>query len=394
MRTEADRSTDAYSPGNRDASIRLQSGAPTYYGLPPVKHSHYRWTIGTSFFAAGLGGSLELLSTALDLVDGAGERRLVRAARYAALAGSVAAPALYIKDLGTPSRWFNMLRIFRPTSLMSVGSWSLAALGMFNGLAALGQAIEDAGYAQTGRRAARAASLLALPSAMLVTPYMGSELEETSTPFWAASSPILPALFAVSNVANGLAVLELAAVSVGPSRSAVQRITGLAAVMGIAELLLLKRLESTWVGTEETRLLSRMRHGLLYRTGAITAGKLAALALRAVCLFGPRRSSKLLPVASFATLVTGFFLPAVLLFAGNRSADRPQDYFSMTRATELPGTQQETATARAAGRGRHPSRRRRFAIALAAAAVGAIVLALAGAGRRRNKEPMYDMAAA
>ncbi len=398
MKTEAARQTEMSEPEHQRASPPRPYIEPTYYGLPPVKHSHYRWTIGASFFAAGIAGSLELLSTALDVADGRNERQLVRTARYAALAGSVASPLLYIKDLGTPSRWFNMLRIFRPTSLMSVGSWALAVLGMFNGLTGLGQVLEDAGYTKTGRRTGRMSSLMALPSAMLVTPYMGSELEETSTPFWAASSPVLPALFVVSNMSNGLSVLELAAVQ-GGLQGPVKRLAGLAAIFGVSELLLLKRLENNWVGTERAGMLYRTRHDLLYRTGAITAGRLGALALRMVSLFDTRNSRALLPVASLATLVTGFFLPPILLFAGNRSADRPQDCFSFTRPKALPRGRPgsgETRVLPERTRKRHATRSRTkwLVFALGLGAASAIALVLAGAGRRRMERPGYDMAVA
>ena len=35
-------------------------------------------------------------------------------------------PALLISDLGRPERFLNMLRVFKVTSPMSVGSWVLA----------------------------------------------------------------------------------------------------------------------------------------------------------------------------------------------------------------------------------------------------------------------------
>ena len=46
-----------------------------------------------------------------------------------ALAGAVVSPALLISDLGRPERFLNMLRVFKVTSPMSVGSWVLAAFG-------------------------------------------------------------------------------------------------------------------------------------------------------------------------------------------------------------------------------------------------------------------------
>ncbi|WTI72054.1 polysulfide reductase NrfD [Streptomyces sp. NBC_00728] len=56
---------------------------------------------------------------------------------------SLSAAAL-IHDLGRPGRFANMLRVFKPTSPMSMGSWLLSAYGPAAGAAALS--------AVTGRR--------------------------------------------------------------------------------------------------------------------------------------------------------------------------------------------------------------------------------------------------
>ena len=54
---------------------------------------------------------------------------LARRAWAVALAGGGVSPALLIADLGRPERFLNMLRVFKVTSPMSVGSWVLSAFG-------------------------------------------------------------------------------------------------------------------------------------------------------------------------------------------------------------------------------------------------------------------------
>ena len=56
------------------------------------------------------------------------QRGLARALRRSRAALAVS-PALLITDLGRPSAFLNMLRVFKVTSPMSVGSWVLAAGG-------------------------------------------------------------------------------------------------------------------------------------------------------------------------------------------------------------------------------------------------------------------------
>ena len=67
--------------------------------------------------------------------------------------------ALLIIDLHTPSRFYNMLRIFRPTSPMSIGSYVLTSFGALSACLAAAQlrAISAAEAARsTGPRANRA----------------------------------------------------------------------------------------------------------------------------------------------------------------------------------------------------------------------------------------------
>ena len=45
-------------------------------------------------------------------------------------------PLLLISDLGRPERFVNMLRVFKPTSPMSVGTWILSTYAPAAGVAA------------------------------------------------------------------------------------------------------------------------------------------------------------------------------------------------------------------------------------------------------------------
>ena len=61
---------------------------------------------------------------------------LARRAWAAALAGIAISPLFLISDLGRPARFLNMLRMFKVTSPMSVGSWILGGSGASTALAA------------------------------------------------------------------------------------------------------------------------------------------------------------------------------------------------------------------------------------------------------------------
>lgn len=305
----------------------------TYYGLPSLKHSHYRWTAGASFFLAGIAGACEVFTTIIDLAGDPGERPIVRAGRYLVPATAGASALLYIKDLGTPRRWFNMLRIFRPTSFMSIGSWALTTLGAKAGIMALIELLGKRGYDGKARLPGRLANIPGIVPGSLLAFYMGGELEETSTPLWSSSAPFLPPLFAAANTVNALSVLEMTAVWKNAPDASLFRIGALALISGMAELVMLRMVERKWLDTGEDVHLRKLHRKLLYRTGFISLARVAAMTLRVIALY--TRSRALLMIASLATLAAGFFLPAALLFAGNTSADRPRDYFSHTDRPSL-----------------------------------------------------------
>ena len=82
--------------------------------------------IGWYFFAGGLSGGSSLLGLA---ARASGNRALARNCSLLAFAGIAVSPPLLIADLGRPRRFLNMLRVFKPTSPMSVGTWVVSASG-------------------------------------------------------------------------------------------------------------------------------------------------------------------------------------------------------------------------------------------------------------------------
>jgi len=141
----------------------------------------------------GLAGASALLGLVADL---AGQRTLARNARLAAAAGAAVSPALLISDLGRPGRFANMLRVFRPTSPMSIGSWTLAAFGGAAGIAALSEVTGRGRW--LGRVAGAAAGLLGPALATYTAVLVG----QTSIPVWERARTWLPALFASSAAAS------------------------------------------------------------------------------------------------------------------------------------------------------------------------------------------------
>ncbi|MGC8490818.1 MAG: hypothetical protein ACP5SH_03675 [Syntrophobacteraceae bacterium] len=110
------------------------------------------------------------------------------AGRYMAAGASSLSSLILIDTLHKRSRWYNMLRIFKTTSPMSMGIWAITS---FTGLAAAGRVLEEAGVEKAGRLLGRIGGVPACVLAMITISYMGTELEEMNLPVWAGAHPLL-----------------------------------------------------------------------------------------------------------------------------------------------------------------------------------------------------------
>src|SRR5919107_126568 len=165
----------------------------SYYGRAVLKKPVWSREIPWYFFAGGLAGASSNLALVARLT---GNDKLARRAHLAALGSAAVSPVLLIMDLGRPERFYNMLRVFKPTSPMSVGTWVLSAFGSTTGLAA---AHDLLGLSpRLGRFAEAASALLGLPLAT----YTAGLIADTSVPVWHEARRELPLLFAASSAAT------------------------------------------------------------------------------------------------------------------------------------------------------------------------------------------------
>jgi hypothetical protein len=324
---------DRHGPARNGAGQDGPYQGETYYGRPVVKRSHYGWLIATYFFVGGLAGGAQVIATLADLLGGRRDRATVRAGRYLALAGALVSPALLIADLHVKSRWYNMLRIFRRTSPMSIGSWTLAAFGTVTGLEAALPLAADLFGLVGARRVGRWLGVPAAGAGALMTVYTGTLLSATSVPRWSAGYRQIAPLFGASGFSTAAAALSLIGQAGRAPWPARRRVTWLGLVATVAQVAFLRALEQRWHETglspETDRLPSPVSPSRL-----VSLGVKAALALQFLSLVGGRRWPWLSSLASVVTLASGFGERAEIVFSGNRSADRPELYFGLTQ----PGT--------------------------------------------------------
>jgi Ni/Fe-hydrogenase subunit HybB-like protein len=322
----ADRHGAARNGAGRDGQYQGE----TYYNRPVVKRSHYGWPIAIYLFVGGLAGAAQIIATLADLLGGRRDRATVRAGRYLALAGALASPALLIADLHDKSRWYNMLRIFRRTSPMSIGSWTLVTFGSLSGLVAMLQVGADLLGLGGSRRLARWLGVPAAGVGALTTIYTGTLLSATSVPRWSVGSRQLAPLFGASAFSTAAAALSLLGQAGRAPWPARRRLSWLGLVATLAQVALFRALERRW---DETGLSPEMDRpswsASLY--SAVGLGMKAALGLQLLSLVGGRRWPWLSNLAVVTTLASGFAERAEIVFSGNRSAERPELYFGLTQ---------------------------------------------------------------
>jgi formate-dependent nitrite reductase membrane component NrfD len=303
----------------------------SYYGLPVLKEHRWRWEIPAYFFVGGLAGACAVLGAAAQLAGGRAARPLVRRCRLVATAGAAASAALLVKDLGRPARFLYMLRVFRPTSPMNMGTWVISAFGALSSVAALPAVVP---VPRALRRASDVAGLGAGLVGLPLVGYTGVLLSNTAVPVWQGGRRSLPVLFAFSGAASAGALFEMWP---PPEPGAeIARRLGLASTA--AELLFSVALQvETAIVPRVAQPLRTGRSGFLYRGGqtlalaALVAG-LSAPRSRGARRFLRRRATRKIHAWSgiLGTLAT-LALRFGIVSAGRASARDPHATFEQQR---------------------------------------------------------------
>ncbi|MDT0317552.1 NrfD/PsrC family molybdoenzyme membrane anchor subunit [Streptomyces millisiae] len=195
-----------FAPGVDGERRRRKQGdrpvpAESYYGRPVIKAPAWEpRDIAGYLFLGGLAGAGSVLAAGAQLTGRAATARAMKLSSLSAVSLSVAA---LVNDLGRPARFGNMLRVVKPTSPMSVGSWLLAGYGPLAGAAAVSEL--------TGRapRAGRAATAGAACLGPAVAAYTGVLIADTAVPAWHTAHRELPYVFvgSAAAAAAGMALL-------------------------------------------------------------------------------------------------------------------------------------------------------------------------------------------
>ena len=189
----------------------------SYYGRSILKQPIWGPAVAAYFFSGGLAG----MSGALSFMARArGNRTLAQSALMTSVAGLAVSLPLLVLDLGKPERFLNMLRVMKPTSPMSIGSWILSGFSAATGATVAGELLGAVKplpvIGPLSLTASGAAALLGTG----VATYTAVLVSDTAVPVWHEGRREMPFIFAgsASASAGGAATILTPTADAGPAR--------------------------------------------------------------------------------------------------------------------------------------------------------------------------------
>ncbi|WP_431271815.1 NrfD/PsrC family molybdoenzyme membrane anchor subunit [Dankookia sp. P2] len=289
----------------------------TYYNVPPVRRSHWNWKVGTYIGLGGMAGAAQMLALLARGRDPHGALR--RQAHWLGGMVSAVGAALLVVDLKTPHRFANMLRILRPTSPMSLGTWILSGFGLASAVGSLAELFG-------ARRLARAAQVPAAIGGAGMSVYTAALLSATSTPLWAAEPRVMGARFGSAAFSAGAAALSLGARRRGEDAMA-DRLDEVALLSAGVGLVASAIAEGRTVAAGVRRPALEWAESL----GAIGLAEALPVAGYAAAVLAPGARRELSLAASLALIFGNIVMRNEIIRTGNASADRPRDTFRLAQ---------------------------------------------------------------
>ena len=312
IRLEAARTGHVEAIGARPAGspIPIASVETGYYGIPMLKEPQWSWEIPVYFFVGGAAGAAAVIAEFAQMIGA--ETEVVNDARTVAAIGAILSPALLVSDLGVPSRFLNMLRVFKVQSPMSVGVYIVSLFGPSATAAKIVNSARRNGSGTMLKIIEGTAGLFAALTGLGMATYTGVLIGATAIPVWNENIDTLPTHFALSGLAAGVSAIQL----MGHEESRALNILGIAASAG-------ETLEGMKIEIEKKPASEAIKKGLsgaITRLGGVLSGPLP-LALRLAAIFTKdSRSKNLVRAASAASLAGSLLTRVGWIRAGHSSA--------------------------------------------------------------------------
>jgi hypothetical protein len=272
-----------------EADTISRPAAPGYSPLTEIKAPGWHSLVAWDILCNNLSSGLFLVAAIAELTDPARFTRVAIVAYPVALAFLIVDLVLLVVDLGDPARFHHMLRVFKLSSPMSLGVWSLSAFALLLTVAmVLGFVPGDAPALEWARRVVL---ILGLVPALASATYKGVLFSTSSQPGW-KDARWLGGFLASSALALGAAQLLLLSLLLGEAAAAALLRIALAVLLVLHLIptgLLLAELRSASVDHRRSWLTSAavvevVGGTLLPLVLVLAGGNLFALVLAAVLI--------------------------------------------------------------------------------------------------------------
>jgi formate-dependent nitrite reductase membrane component NrfD len=305
---------------------------PSYYDTAMLKPPTWKWEVASYFFLGGLSAGAYLLSRMAERFGGERYRDVRRAGTAVAALTVLPCAPLLIIDLGDPSRFHHMLRVFKPHSPMNLGAWTLTGYSGAAAAAVLRELRHSGDEAERSRLGKITDGVLlavtdaaGVPLALLLAGYTGVLLSCTSTPVW-SKNLWLGALFSASAMSTGSAAVGLLLEMLGASTEQREAVGLVGSAAHLAEACTL-----AGYSTQAGSLAAPLTQGkqALPFWGSV-AGMAVSEGLKRIA--GRGRGGRWLRLASLAAgLAGGYALRWAFVHAGPPSGNDPQAARTMSR---------------------------------------------------------------
>ncbi len=244
---------------------------PGYYGEAVVRPPVWTWEIESYFFIGGCGGMAGVIGTAALAF---GHADVTRAAMWIAFVSAILSPVLLIMDLGRPMLFLNMLRVFKPQSPMSVGSWIVSLYGACAVPGAIAVELWQRHVFSGGLGTfVHVLALLLVVGCgfwgMFLATYTGVLISVTTIPAWFLHRVMLPIHFGIAGLGSAAGLLELLGYRMKP-------LFALSVAAAVVETILWIALEMNKHGVAD-RAVHEGKSGWGIRIAEILSGPLALI---------------------------------------------------------------------------------------------------------------------
>ena len=294
-----------------------------YYGRSMIKPPEWTDLIPTYFFVGGMAGTCATAAFGERLAK---NDTLARVMLLGAAAGAAVSGFCLVADLKRPERFVNMLRVFKPTSPMSVGVYIFSG---FAGSVFLAAASELTGVLRPIGRIFEGIAALLGPAMSVYTAVL---ISDTVVPAWHYGRLSMPMLFAGTSLSSAGAwgMMFTPAIDAGTARR-------MAMLGGVGVPLALQRLH-TELGPRQKEAYERGEAAMYSK-----AAKYMTIAGAAAAVFA-RKNDTLSKIAGGLLLAAGLAERFGVFRAGCNSAHDPSFTIDAQRGRIGDRPQPKTST--------------------------------------------------